>query len=61
MDHYTLSAEAEDRDGDRGIFSVKVSERDSECTPREEWQLTLLMAAERKHLKLVGPMKVEAC
>ena len=59
MDHYRLSAEAIDKDGDAGVFSVTYSERDSERSDRQEMALTLLMAADQAKVRLTGPMSVD--
>lgn len=59
MDYWIIKAEAEREDGNRGVISVKFSERDSESTSDEECAFMLTRAAEKQKVKIVGPIKTE--
>jgi hypothetical protein len=59
MDTYKVSAPGLDKKGKEGVFSITVSERDSEVTDRQEMALVLLMAADKARVTLTGPLTVE--
>ena len=58
MDYYILKAEAINKTGKTGIYSVKVHERDSESTSNDEWLLKFQMQANRSGVTIVGPMSL---
>ncbi len=59
MDKYRVSAQALNKNGDRGVFSILVYERDSEVISSAEKILMLEMAATRRQMILCSEASIE--